>query len=487
MKLLFSKRMLMVLYFISLIVLFVSIHLLGVLTPLYEILFGVVLLFIYFIFWHSINKALGRKKRDNKKFSLIFHKFICILLICTNVFMSFYAIQGNNFFSMIGGSQTQKRIVDVIVMSDSSASTIDDVKMETFAIEQKTDVRNINTALKQFEEKASTKFDTQSYDNYLEMVTDLYNGDIEVIIADQAYVSVVEEQYPHFASETKVIDSVEIEVTVVPVTTSTNVTKNPFIVYVTGIDVYGDVSTVSRSDVNLVAVVNPNTKQVLLVSIPRDMQITLPSYNAMDKLTHSAVYGIEETMGSINDLFEIEINYYAKTNFSGIIDIVDSIGGVTIDSPFEFTTMHGNYDIVKGINEMDGDMALSFVRERYALPAGDVDRAKNQQLLLEAMLDKMMSASTITRFSGILQAIQGSFETSMSEDEMKSLLNMQVNDMASWDIIQMQLTGVGEDSYDTYSMEGQKTFTFIPDETELQEIIDTIDKVMDNQEIEDTN
>ena len=261
------------------------------------------------------------------------------------------------------------------------------------------------------------------------------------------------------------------------VTTKTDVTENPFIVYITGIDTYGSVNTISRADVNLVVCVNPLEKQVLMVSVPRDTQVNLHKNGKMDKITHSAMYGINETIQTLEDFLDLKVNYYAKTNFSGITNIIDALGGVEVDSPYEFTTLHGNYKIKKGVNELNGDQALCFVRERYALPSGDFDRGKNQQRLLKAMLKKAMSPKIITNYSNILAAVEGSFETDMSSDDIKSLVNMQLDEMANWEMFNVQVTGDGAISYDTYSQKGKKTYITIPYKKSIQNIRKVIDKI----------
>jgi LCP family protein required for cell wall assembly len=154
-------------------------------------------------------------------------------------------------------------------------------------------------------------------------------------------------------------------------TTKTDVTEEPFVLYVTGVDTEDDISTVSRNDVNLVLVVNPVKKQILMVSIPRDIQVSLASNGEMDKLTHTGQYGIDETLNTLEYFLSSEFDYYVKTNFTGIVDIIDELVGVIIDFPYEdFVTLHGDYTIRKGINEMGGEKALGFVRERYSLPLG---------------------------------------------------------------------------------------------------------------------
>ena len=309
------------------------------------------------------------------------------------------------------------------------------------------------------------------------------DGDIDVIVADNAYMALLEANHEGMDDGLRSLYQVEIEEQVQSVTQKTDVTEKPFIVYLTGIDTYGTVSAISRADVNLAVCVSPIQKQILIVSIPRDTQITLHKNGKMDKLTHSAMYGINETISSIEDFLDLKVNYYAKTNFSGITNIIDALGGVTIDSPYEFTTLHGHYHINKGINEMDGDKALCFVRERYNLPSGDYDRGRNQQKLLKAMLNKAMSPKIITNFQRILTAIEGCFETNMSSDEIKSLINMQLDDNAEWDVFNVQLDGKGYMTDQTYSMHGTSIYVMKPYASYVKKITKLIDCVENGDKI----
>ena len=188
-------------------------------------------------------------------------------------------------------------------------------------------------------------------------------------------------------------------------------------------------------------------------------------------------------ISSIEDFLDLKVNYYAKTNFSGITNIIDALGGVTIDSPYEFTTLHGHYHINKGINQMDGDKALCFVRERYNLPSGDYDRGRNQQKLLKAMLNKAMSPKIITNFQRILTAIEGCFETNMSSDEIKSLINMQLDDNAEWDVFNVQLDGKGYMTDQTYSMHGTSIYVMKPYTSYVKKITKLIDCVENGDKI----
>ncbi|MGN1181970.1 MAG: LCP family protein, partial [Faecalibacillus sp.] len=376
-------------------------------------------------------------------------------------------------------------VVNVIVLKDGKygEANLKDLKGKKFGISYEKEKATLNKALAKMEEK----IDTQKYikvDKYTELAEKLYDGSVDAIVVGNEYKSYLEINHEGFDEETRIVASYEFERKSTSATTQvTDVTENSFTVYVTGIDTYGSVSTVSRSDVNLIVNVNPKTKQILMVSIPRDCQINLHKNGKMDKLTHTGIYGVEETVSTIEDFLDVEINYYARTNFSGITNIVDALGGVTIDSDYEFDTLHGGYHIVKGKQHMDGDKALCFVRERYSLPSGDFDRGRNQQKLLKAMLEKAMSPKIITNFENILSAIEGCFETDMSSREIRSLINMQLDDMADWDVFNVQITGEGYMTSKTYSMSGTNIYVMKPYASKVKQIKKLINKIHDGKVI----
>ncbi len=388
-----------------------------------------------------------------------------------------YASQGNSFLSNITSAFTQTRVIAVYAMKQGKINKVEDLKGKTIGVENKTSVSSITDALAQVQEKIGKEPEKKNYSDYADLADALYKGEVDCIVADQSYLGVLETNHESFEDETKVVYKMEVQEKLEAVTTKTDVTENPFIVYITGIDTYGSVNTISRADVNLVVCVNPLEKQVLMVSVPRDTQVNLHKNGKMDKITHSAMYGINETIQTLEDFLDLKVNYYAKTNFSGITNIIDALGGVEVDSPYEFTTLHGNYKIKKGVNELNGDQALCFVRERYALPSGDFDRGKNQQRLLKAMLKKAMSPKIITNYSNILAAVEGSFETDMSSKEIKSLLNMQLNDMSDWTVYNVQVEGEGYKTSKTASMYGTEVYVMKPYQKQVKKIKKIIDTV----------
>lgn len=432
------------------------------------------LIIIFFLIMRSGQKKINNGMRSKRS---IITKLISLLMSILLMVASSFIVRGNDFFDTVTEATTQKYLVSVITKADSQISKLSDVAGKKIGISYEKDTVTVTKAIADLENDIGEQESPKVYDSYVQLAQGLYEGEVDVIVVGQEYKAMLESYKDTFDDDTKILKSYEYESKLSVTTKQTNVTENSFTVYVTGIDTYGSVSTVARSDVNLIVTVNPKSKQILMTSIPRDCQINLNKNGKMDKLTHTGIYGTSETISTIEDFLDVKINYFARTNFSGITNIVDALGGVTIDSDYKFTTLHGNYNIVKGPNEMNGDKALCFVRERYALPNGDFDRGKNQQKLLKAMLEKAMSPKIITNFNNILTAIEGCFETDMSSKEIKSLLNMQLNDMASWSVYNVQIEGEGYKTANTYSMSGTEVYVMKPYASQLKKIKKVIDTV----------
>lgn len=421
----------------------------------------------------------GRKKQKRTRTTskrVVGTKVVSLLISVILMLGSSYIARGDSFINTISDANESTYVVGVYIKKENKAKELEDLKGKKFGVCYKNDTQIVTEAIADFENDIGEQKYTKIED-YVKLSDSLYDGDVDAIIVGIEYMSMLEANHENFEAETKLIATYEVTKKIKSTAIHTNVTENPFTVYISGIDSYGKVSTVSRTDVNLIVTVNPKTKQILMISIPRDTEIILHSKKAMDKLTHTGSMGHEETINTIQDFLDVQINYYAKTNFSGIIDIVDALGGVTVDSPYEFTTLHGDYHIEKGINEMDGDEALCFVRERYHLPHGDFDRGRNQQILLKALLDKAMSPKIITNFSNILSAIEGTFKTDMSSEEIRSLLNMQINDMSGWDVFNVQIDGEPYLTSKTYSMRGTEIWVNKTNQSTVKKIKGLIDKV----------
>lgn len=304
-----------------------------------------------------------------------------------------------------------------------------------------------------------------------------------VFISKAAYES-LKEQREALIETTRILHTVSIKVGEAAEVKAVDVTKESFNVYVSGLDFTGDISQNYHSDVNMLVTVNPVSHDVLITSIPRDYYVSLPSKGSMDKLTHSGLYGIQETVGAVEDMMGIDINYYVKVNYNTVVTLVDAMGGIEIDSPYGFTT-HGMQELngitfVEGYNKLSGNMALAYCRERKSWLDGDMRRNENQQLIMEAIIKKATGSTAIlTNYTGILEAVRGNMETSMTADEMTSLVKMQLADMPSWDIQKNALKGSNDYQF-CYAL-GFNAAVVNQDQEKIAKAADMIISTMNNE------
>jgi len=232
-----------------------------------------------------------------------------------------------------------------------------------------------------------------------------------------------------------------------------------------------------RSDVNIIMTVNPNTKQILLTTTPRDYYVTIPgvSGDARDKLTHAGIYGVDASMATLENLYGIDISYYARVNFTSLETIVDALGGVDVNSEVEFEA--GGYSFHKGVNHMNGAQALAFSRERHSFAEGDNQRGKDQEAVLTAIIQKATSPAIIKSANEILATVSDCVETNMTSDEMAKFINMQLNDGASWNIESQVASGRG-DTQACYSSGSQLLYVMWPDEAVVANVSDKMQKVL---------
>ncbi len=327
------------------------------------------------------------------------------------------------------------------------------------------------------------------YSGYVESSGSWEEYQYDAIFVSAATYELLTSEMSELTDETVVIYTVSVPVEKSSAGKSVAVTDEAFNIYISGLDVTGSISNVSRSDVNMIVTVNPSTKEILITSIPRDYYVNLPSKNAMDKLTHTGLYGIEETVSAVEELMGIEINYYVKVNYTTVIDLVDAIGGIDIISPYTFTTHKmqelSGITFYAGENHLTGSMALAYCRERASFANGDMQRNENQQLILEAIIEKCTSSTTIlSSYTSILSAISGNMETNFTEDEITSLIKMQLNDMAGWTITKNALKGDSTTAF-CYSL-GLSASVVKQDQEQIVEAADLIVKIMSG-ETEDTN
>ena len=252
------------------------------------------------------------------------------------------------------------------------------------------------------------------------------------------------------------------------------ITKEPFVVYLSGVDNRGDLTEKARSDVNILAVVNPTTKQAALINTPRDYYVDLAGTDSKDKLTHAGLYGVETSMATLGNLYGVNVEHYLRINFAGFINIIDAIGGVDVYSDQAFTSVGspGYYDpttFAEGWNHLDGKSALAFARERHAFKTGDIQRGINQMKVIDAVANKLKSPALLMGFSKLMDAAADCFVTSLSQEQISALVRMQLGDLANWDIQSYTVTGSGAKSSKCYSAKGQSLYVMKPDENSVNE------------------
>ncbi|HZJ86439.1 MAG TPA: LCP family protein [Erysipelotrichaceae bacterium] len=382
---------------------------------------------------------------------------LSLLLIVANV----YVFQADNLLDNVSGGQTKNETVSVVVRKDSPYKTLEDLKFTTFAKEDSKE-SIVLKSIEYFETKLDHKLKTKEYADYPVLGKSLLEGEIEVMILNEAFRNIIEDDYPDFSENTRIIDSFNKETLIVrKKKESFNIVEDTFTVMISGIDVYGSISNNARSDVNILATINPQTKQIILLSIPRDYYLPFScQQGALDKLTHTGIYGIDCTMETVGQAFDVDIDYYARVNFSSLINVVDALGGVSVNADYGFQM--NQYYFSEGENYLNGSQALEFVRDRKHQVDGDLGRGRNQMKVLTAIINKMASPAIITNFSGIINSLEGSFQTNMTSKEITSLVKMQLKDMKSWDIVQMQVTGFG--TYDYSFALGGDYYVMYPDQ-----------------------
>lgn len=261
------------------------------------------------------------------------------------------------------------------------------------------------------------------------------------------------------------------------------ITKEPFVIYLSGVDTRGELTENARSDVNILAAVNPVTKRVALVNTPRDYYVDLAGTSSKDKLTHAGLYGVETSMETLGNLYGVNVDHYIRINFAGFISIIDALGGVDVYSDQAFTSVGspGYYDpttFVEGWNHLDGKSALAFARERHAFASGDIQRGINQMKVIDAMLNKIKSPALLMGFSKIMDAASDCFVTSFSKDQISALVRMQLSDFAEWDIESYTVTGTSSSSTKCYSAKGQKLYVMKPDDSSVSKAREMIASVL---------
>ena len=472
------------------------------LLPLkYLVLIGLILIWlltlVYYFFYSGVRKKKGKKLTAQKKKRKLYIKrsiggVISAITMALCIVASSMVWQAGNALANIADNVVVTDTVSVYALADNPAESVADIKDGVFAITQNYDYEHTKTTLDKIRENLGQDVHTQNYDTVFDMVDALYAGNVDAMILNVAYVDVIRDQkgYEDFSDRTKTLYDHEVKTSVAQENTqdTRDITKDPFIIYISGSDTRNLKLATSRSDVNILAVVNPASKQVLLLNTPRDYYVeTTVSGGMRDKLTHCGIYGIDCSMGTLTNLYEENVDYYVQINFNGFETLIDAIGGITVEAEKSFRTSEGGYYISQGTNQLSGAVALSYVRERKSFADGDNARGRHQMQAIEAIIKKVSSGTTVlNNYSAILSSMEGMFATNMSSSEISALVRMQLTDMASWNVKSFAVTGTGS-SQKTYSMPTKRSYVMIPDESQIDYARKLVDKVVDGGILSDND
>lgn len=332
--------------------------------------------------------------------------------------------------------------MSVVALVDSSLNDISEVT--SLQAPTGADKNNIDELMTQIRIDKGLELTPESVESYQVAYENLKNGSSQAMVLNSAYSSLLEMNYPDYASSLKTLYTYKITKKVTSDAKQAN--ADSFNIYISGIDTYGSISTVSRSDVNIILTVNMNTHKILLTTTPRDSYVKIPDGGGdqYDKLTHAGIYGVETSEKTLENLYGIDIDYYARINFTSFLKLIDLVGGVEVYNDQAFTSLHGNFNFPVGnITLKSGEEALGFVRERYSLQGGDNDRGKNQEKVIAALVNKLASLNSISNFSAIINGLQDSVQTNMPLDAMMTLANTQLSSGSKFTVTSQAVTGAG--------------------------------------------
>ena len=474
---------------ITIIVIMLSVVFMGLLAmtkmvpTIYMLIIGIVLAviaaIIWLLVWHT--RYTGR---------FISGTVLAVIMIAILAFGGFYINKTRSAISNISGETTEVTQMAVYVKSDDAADSVEATAGYTYGILSSLDRENTDGAVAHLNSQFGTEVQTKEYAGLTELADGILNGEVNAMLLNSGYLSVYEDMdgYTDFSTKIKEVGTVDVESTIQSAEESTPIepitTANGgkvYTIYLSGIDTRGEMTAKSRSDVNIIATVNTDTHEILLVSTPRDYFVPLSiSGGAPDKLTHAGIYGIDVCMDTLGMLYDIDINYYFRINFGGFVKVIDALGGITVNSDYDFDSKNIlGYHFNKGENYVNGEQALIFARERYAFQEGDRQRGKNQMEVIRGVVKKALSPEILTSYSSILSSLDGCFGTNITYEEIAQILQQQLTNGGDWTIVSYSVNGTGA-TEKPYSM-SQKAYVMVPDYNTVDKAKSLMEKVRNGE------
>ena len=384
----------------------------------------------------------------------------------------------NSLIQNITEQSVENKDISLIVLKENEIKTVKDIQdKHALGYQTRCYPEGVDKMLNSLKDERGSENPTKKFDSINEMVKGLYDKKVPIIIFDEAYRHVLEEEYPTFAKDTRVVYTINYPEKEKSFAKEVDISEDSFVVLISGIDTYGGIKKVSRSDVNILAVVNPKKAKILLISIPRDYYVPIVSGGSSigrtdgqyDKLTHTGLFGPRCTVSTLEEVFDIPIHYYVRVNFTSVVDIVNAIGGITVQSDYAFD------GFVVGENACNGERALKFSRERYAFVDGDRQRGKNQMEVIKAIVNKLSNPTLEYDYFQLFQTLSNCVETNISDKDVKKLIQFQINNMPAWSVETTSVDGSDGKDYSYYS--GQNLYVMYPNQESIDAAIEKIRSV----------
>ena len=411
--------------------------------------------------------------------------FNVIMLIIMNIVLVFSYMQFRTaiglFDNLNSNAAVSEYTMSVVVMKNDAAEKLADLKGASVAAPVSADGENINKLMKEIRDKEKQSLNRTESKNYISAYEELAAGTSKAMILNSSFEDLITSQHADFKDKTKKIYEYKI-------TKSVNAKAkqnagDTFNVYISGIDTYGPVSSVSRSDVNIIMTVNKKTGKILLTTTPRDSYVKIADggNNQYDKLTHAGIYGVDSSIHTLENVYGIKIDYYARLNFTSFLKLIDTVGGVDVYNDQAFVSHVGKKNFQPGLLHMNSDMALSFVRERYSLTGGDHDRGKNQEKVIAAIIKKLTSKEGLVNYQSVIKELSESIQTNMPIETAMGLANEQLRAGKEYIVASQALTGTGSMSLPSYAMPGAQLYMMQIDDKSLEEVTANIKDVLEGK------
>ncbi|WP_024419012.1 LCP family protein [Streptococcus suis] len=405
--------------------------------------------------------------------------FTALLLVFSLVITSvgIYGMQEVVKFSTRLNSNSTFSEYEMSILVPANSDITDVRQLTSILAPAEYDQENITALLDDISKMESTQLATSPATSYLTAYQSMINGESQAMVFNGVFTNILENEDPDFSSKVKKIYSFKVTQTVE--TATEQVSGDSFNIYISGIDTYGPISSVSRSDVNIIMTVNRATHKILLTTTPRDSYVAIADggQNQYDKLTHAGIYGVNASVHTLENLYGIDISNYIRLNFTSFLQLIDLVGGIDVENTQEFTS--GGYNFPVGTVHLDAEQALIFVRERYSLANGDNDRGKNQEKVIAALIKKLSSPENLRNYQAILNSLEDSIQTDISIETIIGLVNTQLESGTQFTVESQALTGTGRSDLSSYAMPGSQLYMMEINQDSLEQAKAAIQSVLD--------